>query len=126
MARGVFFFRFFFSCFSCGFDILFSWRPYTAPSLKACLLLIQKGAPINFGNKSKETPLHKAAMRGSLRSAKLLVNNGADVTKVDAEGKTPREVAKSGNQALIDLLTPEVYLEYDEGEGDGDADEYDE
>lgn len=86
-----------------------------------------QGAPVNFGNKSKETPLHKAAMRGALRSVKLLVSHGADLTRVDSQGKTPREVAKAGNVALMDALTPEVYLEQDgEEEGEGDADDYDE
>jgi len=98
----------------------------SADHTKACVLLLNKGAPINFGNKLKETPLHKAAARGALRSCKLLVNRGADLTRVDGNGKTPREVAKSGVADLYDLLTPAVSLDQGEEGGEYDADEYDE
>jgi hypothetical protein len=41
------------------------------------------------------------------------VHRGADMSRVDKNGRTPREVIKSGNHDLIDVLTPQVDLEQD-------------
>ncbi len=41
------------------------------------------------------------------------VNRGADVTRLDSQGHTPRDVIKSGHPELLDILTAEVYLEQD-------------
>lgn len=41
------------------------------------------------------------------------MNRGADVTRLDALGHTPRDVIKSGHSELYDILTAEVYLEQD-------------
>lgn len=43
-----------------------------ADHTKCVAILLDAGAPIDFGNKSKETPLHKAAMRGATRTCKYL------------------------------------------------------
>ena len=51
------------------------------------------------------TPVHWAAARGALRCARLLLDAGADLAALDAEGRTPLALAIAHNQhAMRELL----------------------
>ena len=44
--------------------------------------------------RTARTPLHRAAFHGWMPALKLLLENGADPSKADSDGKTPVEVSK--------------------------------
>jgi hypothetical protein len=75
-------------------------------ALKAAKVLITtKGMPIDDRNEHDETPLMIASIKGYLETAKLLLDNGADVNK---PGWTPLHYAASkGNIEMIRLLLEE-------------------
>jgi hypothetical protein len=75
-------------------------------ALKAAkVLIITKGMPIDDRNEHDETPLMIASIKGYLETAKLLLDNGADVNK---PGWTPLHYAASkGNIEMIRLLLEE-------------------
>ena len=52
------------------------------------------------------TALHEATKNGNLEMVKILSEHGADVWRVDAQGKTALELAlQSGRQAVVDWLS---------------------
>ncbi|MHC1760154.1 MAG: ankyrin repeat domain-containing protein [Negativicutes bacterium] len=70
-------------------------------------LLIGKGANINIADSMGNTPLITACELGKLESVKILLANGANPNQANLKAEKPMDLAmKSGNQALIDLLTP--------------------
>ncbi len=74
-----------------------------AGALKAAkVLILTKGMPIDDRNEHDETPLMIASIKGYLATAKLLMDQGADVNK---PGWTPLHYAASkGNIEMIRLL----------------------
>ncbi len=74
-----------------------------AGALKAAkVLILTKGMPIDDRNEHDETPLMIASIKGYLETAKLLMDQGADVNK---PGWTPLHYAASkGNIEMIRLL----------------------
>ena len=51
------------------------------------------------------TPVHKSAANGHLEIVKLLLERGADIHAVNAEGETPYQVSlQSGEREIADLL----------------------
>ena len=75
-------------------------------AFKVAKVLIQtKGMPIDDRNGNDETPLMIASIKGYLETAKLLIEQGADVNK---PGWTPLHYAASkGNIEMIRLLIDE-------------------
>jgi len=60
-------------------------------------LLINHGIDVNAVNKSRETALMIAAENGNAESVKVLLESGADVTKLSAEDKTAWDLADDSN-----------------------------
>jgi hypothetical protein len=56
-------------------------------------LLLERGADPNAKNKDGKTPLHVAAIRGSVDVARLLLQYGVDPNVQDERGRTPLHVA---------------------------------
>lgn len=56
-------------------------------------LLIQSGAPVNYQDMWKRTPLHYAAREGQAEACQRLVELGADLTAQDFLGRTPLHLA---------------------------------
>ncbi len=57
------------------------------------VLLLARGARVEAAGADRRTALHKAADRGKLSGAFVLARHGADLTRTDAAGKTPFDVA---------------------------------
>ena len=53
------------------------------------------------------TPLHEAAQNGNAEIARMLPENGADVTAKMDDGKTPAELAKQHRHAKLAKLITE-------------------
>jgi len=71
----------------------------------AIRFLIAHGATIDSANVTGFTPLHHTAENGSLESAQVLLELGADKTRRNRHGDTPLEVARAhGNVEIIALL----------------------
>ncbi len=70
-------------------------------------LLLRKGCRPNMPNFERETPLHKAGLHNSIRSAQILIDYGADLTrKAYREGLTPLDLAKKHEYfVLIPVLS---------------------
>ncbi|GMT49573.1 MAG: hypothetical protein IEMM0008_1112 [bacterium] len=75
---------------------------------KIILLLIHKGADVNAkttkpadGMDIGLTPLHMAALRGSIRIAEALIQKGADVNAKTKDDKTPLDLAKSNKMKKL-------------------------
>ena len=57
------------------------------------VLLLARGARLEAAGADGRTALHKAALRGKLSGAFVLSRHGADLTRTDAAGKTPFDLA---------------------------------
>lgn len=57
------------------------------------VLLLARGARLEAAGADGRTALHKAAFRGKLSGAFVLARHGADLTRTDAAGKTPHDLA---------------------------------
>ena len=62
-------------------------------AIEALKIFLELGADINMGNQAGNTPLHGAALRGSVPIIEFLVENGADVTAKNWRGWTPLDIA---------------------------------
>ena len=71
------------------------------------VLLLARGARLDAAGADGRTALHTAAARGKLSGAFVLARHGADLTRVDAAGKTPHDLAgiplPGGDAASADL-----------------------
>lgn len=63
----------------------------------AKMLINEHPLLINSKDKEGSTPLHIAALKGSLLTAKLLIKKGADVNARDNDNRTPLFYAFPGN-----------------------------
>eukprot|EP00871_Galdieria_phlegrea_P001829 jgi/Galph1/2647/GphlegSOOS_G1277.1 len=59
-------------------------------------LLLEAGAPVNYSDYDRRTPLHIAASEGHDDIVQLLLQYGADIHKIDRWGSTPMDDAKRG------------------------------
>jgi len=55
--------------------------------------LVKKGANVNAAQSAGLTPLHKAAQKGHVEIAQILMKAGADANLKNKEGKTAAELA---------------------------------
>jgi len=73
--------------------------------VEAVALLLSRGAPPNAvsRNTRAHTPLHLAVggIANQAEIVRLLVNAGADASRENAAGKTPRDLAKAGGNAAV-------------------------
>ena len=78
--------------------------PTAATFLDCCALLIAGGANVNLPAKDGRTPLHAAAMAGSVTCTALLLQSGADINAVDAADHTPLAVAVAAERSRAVML----------------------
>jgi ankyrin repeat protein len=57
--------------------------------------LLKHGANVEARTNLKQTPLHLAAIRGTLETAALLLDAGADTSAKDMQGRTVLELART-------------------------------
>lgn len=79
--------------------------------IKIIECLIKGGAKVNTlqRNESKDSVLHVAAEKGYLEIGILLLNNDADITLTNAQGKTAEDLAKAAeHQDFLDLLEENI------------------
>ncbi|MFO1492430.1 MAG: ankyrin repeat domain-containing protein [Kiritimatiellia bacterium] len=62
-------------------------------NIPVMLWLLQHDASINHVEKTGMSPLHAAALGGSLEAVKILVESGADRSQRSKDRKTPSELA---------------------------------
>ncbi|MBN2037194.1 MAG: ankyrin repeat domain-containing protein [Chitinispirillaceae bacterium] len=68
-------------------------------------LLIEKGSPVDFENKEKETALIQAVKAGQYDLVRLMLEKGADKTKKDRQGKNAEQWARERHfNDIADLL----------------------
>ena len=74
--------------------------------------MINKGASIDLADKAGCTPLYIASSYGQEEVVKLLISKGADVNKVNLEGKSVLEIALfNGVTKVIDELLSSCFIE---------------
>jgi ankyrin repeat protein len=61
--------------------------------LETVRILLDQGANVNAMTKAGATPLMRAALSGSARAVSLLLEQGADPSKADQEGRTAQQIA---------------------------------
>ncbi len=94
----------------------FSHNPMRNQALHACIalsrdaetvrLLIAQGADVNMEQAGGYTPLHQAAAAGLENLTRILLEAGADRTKVCHQGKTPADYARDKkHEGVVQLLT---------------------
>ena len=76
-----------------------------AEQLEAVEALVDAGADVDDGDEDDNGPLHYAALLGAEGIAELLKERGASLTRTNADGMTPAEVAADeGHHDIADLL----------------------
>lgn len=84
-------------------------------------LMLKKGAMVNEVNGHAETPLHQAAMKGSVLAVDVLLQNKADPNMQNEFGETALHYAvRLGNVKCVELLLAahaDVFLESEREEG---------
>ena len=68
-------------------------RGRDADAIEALKILLELGGDINQANQAGDTPLHGAALRGSVAIIEFLVEHGADVMATNWRGWTPLDIA---------------------------------
>ncbi|KAK3161417.1 hypothetical protein QOZ80_1BG0076860 [Eleusine coracana subsp. coracana] len=66
--------------------------------------IIRYGGDVNRSLKDGSTPLHKAVCDGNIQMVQLLLEQGADIDKLDNNGWTPRALAEQQGHHDIQLL----------------------
>lgn len=79
------------NCAERGYTPLHSGLEFRDDGMTA--LLLARGARLEAAGADGRTALHKAAGRGKLSGAFVLARHGADLTRTDAAGKTPFDLA---------------------------------
>lgn len=74
--------------------------PATTGQMETGEVLVANGAAVSEGA-GGNTPLHGAAMMGRLEMVNWLLDNGADVTATNYEGKTPQTVAADSGHEVV-------------------------
>ncbi len=64
-------------------------------------LLIKAGADVNYQHKSGNTPIHYATISGNSQLVKYLMTRRADPTKINADGKSAKDLAKDNGDIKI-------------------------
>ena len=79
-----------------------------SPHPEAVKLLLESGANPNLQSREGTTALHKACASGDLKTVDTLLAAGASPSAVDANGRTPGQVAEHYQQgdwsAVVDRL----------------------
>ncbi len=70
-----------------------AWEAVRAGDEEVLAARIREGADVTSANEQGDTPLHLAAVRGSLAMARSLLAAGADPLALDAQGRTPSRLA---------------------------------
>jgi ankyrin repeat protein len=85
--------------------------------------LKKRGADVDAkGGKHRQTPLHKAAYRGHIKTAKALIDLGANVKTTDRFGNTPLHAAvRDGNNKLVTLLLSQDAVEVNAADHEGNT-----
>ncbi len=68
---------------------------------EAALWLLPRQRDLNIADKRGWTALHQAASRGNLRVVQALIAAGADLSRRDAKGATPLDIARAGRKPKI-------------------------
>ena len=69
--------------------------------------LLHNGGDVNATTLHGQTPLHEAAAAGHEECCRLLLRHGASTSALDAESRTPADVAHLSNQLRVaELLRP--------------------
>ena len=64
-------------------------------------LLLKRGANVNLRDREGQTPLHRAVSERAMGTIATLVEHGADPTLADAAGKTPRDLVRETEPAML-------------------------
>ncbi|KAM9843345.1 protein TANC2-like [Aulostomus maculatus] len=73
--------------------------------LSVCILLLDRGAPVEQGSRRGVAPIFSAVRRGHWQVVKLLLSHGAQVNMVDQQGRTALMTAASeGHMTTAQLL----------------------
>ncbi len=85
-------------------DMVEEGRLHTDPEFTRAVFRIENGADVN-AKAHRGTPIFHAIIWGSLKSVKLLLDNGADIDIRNQEGETPLSCAKRlGENGIVALL----------------------
>ena len=73
--------------------------------LEVVRLLLDNGADVNAQMRNHDTALHLSACSSKIDMTQLLLERGANLNALDADGKTPRQLAQQrGNRRVAELL----------------------
>lgn len=85
------------------------WVAYRSDLPRALVLLIEKGANVNFQDCSdKRTPLHLASISGNQRSIAHLISAGGNPNLYDQNNKTPLHYAAEKNDLQLVKILAEL------------------
>ncbi|KAK9887181.1 hypothetical protein WA026_020634 [Henosepilachna vigintioctopunctata] len=92
---------------SCNEDGLTALHQCCIDNNEAMLsLLLEFGANVNAEDSEKWTPLHAAATCGYLKLVKVLINNGANLLAVNADGNMPYDICE--DEQALDCIEGEM------------------
>ena len=77
---------------------------FTTKDFDLCQRLIAKGADVNIQAFDDYTPLHQAAFRGNLKTAKLLIDHGADVNFRGRIGTAIQRIITSKTESGMEMV----------------------
>jgi hypothetical protein len=97
-----------------GDNTLLHWFCYNKANdenISLLIKLINKGCDVNAENNHKSTPLMLAAKLDMINTCHILLNNHADIDKVDDQGFRAIDLAKLGSECFYLLQTKQKKLQ---------------